>query len=636
MMRNPACAAMAGLLIVTPIMAYPADSMEPHGVAAKDTNTAGTVTFTGSLFDTGCFPSKAEGSWGFCGPASCSAAYITCPDEGGGPTTVDGVTGTYINQQGTQYTAETCVPFLERTTNADLTDFTPKGRCDSSCTQRTDGVCSASFLANVLVGSGVKYAYCNDKWLVVSSTGEPSVFTANLDDVPFPPANSDNTARTGMMTLDTTRMEALYYPLDVTDLEASSPSNNLDAYDAETYLVDGSSVYGLPADAGTGTAVNGQMIFPIYNNNAQYTPAKCEVDSCNEHVGQGGGMPHLHGDPFADGVSHTCLYSPSNYSSYEAHPPIIGFAYDGHLIYGRHLSTDAPGYASPLLDDCGGHYHDDVDDVDEHGTNLHTTYHYHTQVFDASCSDGDVCETGDTYAATTTGPYQCYKADLSAQEGSSALLTMSSQYATSQEMSHFCCEMSDYYLLTGVTLDQDAVSAESTCEVPSIDHGTYDLGSCSAGGTMYSGWQCTPTCEDGYDLTGTTICVGGILTAVASCTASSGGSTSPLPPPPSSSSSPSAPPPVALCASGTDDTGKNCPPDDTNGACPPGCELTTPPPPLPPPPPPPSGTCKSWCPNNANSWDKKCNWTKCEGCADCTETRLKARKAGHYTSVLQP
>ena len=35
--------------------------------------------------------------------------------------------------------------------------------------------------------------------------------------------------------------------------------------------------YALPANAGTGTAVNGQMIFPIYNNQAGYTPAKCEV-----------------------------------------------------------------------------------------------------------------------------------------------------------------------------------------------------------------------------------------------------------------------------------------------------------------------------------------------------------------------
>jgi hypothetical protein len=50
------------------------------------------------------------------------------------------------------------------------------------------------------------------------------------------------------------------------------------------------------------------------------TPEHCEVDSCNEHVGQGGGWPHLHGDPFGP----TCLYSAANYSSDVIHPPLIG------------------------------------------------------------------------------------------------------------------------------------------------------------------------------------------------------------------------------------------------------------------------------------------------------------------------
>ena len=55
-------------------------------------------------------------------------------------------------------------------------------------------------------------------------------------------------------------------------------------------------------------------IFPIYNNRAVYTPQQCEVDSCNEHVGQGGGQPHLHGDPFGDEAPTKCLYGPSNYT----------------------------------------------------------------------------------------------------------------------------------------------------------------------------------------------------------------------------------------------------------------------------------------------------------------------------------
>lgn len=93
---------------------------------------------------------------------------------------------------------------------------------------------------------------------------------------------------------------------------------------------------------------------------------KCEVDACNEHVGQGGGQPHFHGDSFG------CQYTAADYTSVDMHPPIIGWSYDGYDIRGRHLSESAPGYNAPLLDDCGGHVHDS--DTEALG------YHYHTQV----------------------------------------------------------------------------------------------------------------------------------------------------------------------------------------------------------------------------------------------------------------
>lgn len=82
-------------------------------------------------------------------------------------TTVDGVTGTYTSG----YSDSKCQSFLGRTSSADLTDWSPSGSCDSSCTQVTTGVCSGTFLASVLVGDGVKYAYCNDKWLVFQASG---------------------------------------------------------------------------------------------------------------------------------------------------------------------------------------------------------------------------------------------------------------------------------------------------------------------------------------------------------------------------------------------------------------------------------------------------------------------------------
>ena len=112
----------------------------------------------------------------------------------------------------------------------------------------------------------------NDKWLVVRSSGAPGVYSANLDDVPFPPANSDSTKRTGMSTLDKTRIDELFYPLSTTDLSTATGTNNIGVYDSATYLVtsDGAQ-YGLPADNGIGMGVNGQSIFPIYNNNAKCT-----------------------------------------------------------------------------------------------------------------------------------------------------------------------------------------------------------------------------------------------------------------------------------------------------------------------------------------------------------------------------
>ena len=83
---------------------------------------------------------------------------------------------------------------------------------------------------------------------------------------------------------------------------------------------------------------------------------------CNNHVGQGGGQPHTHGDPFGPG----CLYSAANYATLSAHPPIIAVARDGPFIFGRYLSASAPGFSTNPLDDCGGHKHDSYG------------YHYHT------------------------------------------------------------------------------------------------------------------------------------------------------------------------------------------------------------------------------------------------------------------
>lgn len=161
-------------------------------------------------------------------------------------------------------------------------DFELKGSCTSSCSQVTSGVCSSTFLAGVIKGDGIKAAYCNDKWLVITATGEINTessesdpqFSANLNDVPYPPAAdlSGTTYRTGDSSIDFTRTQELFFPLSVTDLSTSAGSNNIGVYDVTTgtgaysYLIDSddsSTVYGLPSDDGIGMAVNGQPILYV-------------------------------------------------------------------------------------------------------------------------------------------------------------------------------------------------------------------------------------------------------------------------------------------------------------------------------------------------------------------------------------
>ena len=91
-------------------------------------------------------------------PSLSKETYLTCTAEGGGPKTVDGVTGSWLTQGETTYSDSNCQSF--KTADAtDITSFSPNGACDSTCTQVTTGVCSGTFLANVLVGAGVKWAY---------------------------------------------------------------------------------------------------------------------------------------------------------------------------------------------------------------------------------------------------------------------------------------------------------------------------------------------------------------------------------------------------------------------------------------------------------------------------------------------
>ena len=162
-------------------------------------------------------------------------------------------------------------------------------------------------------------------------------------------------------------------------------------------------------------------------------------------MGGGGGQPHLHGDPFGS----WCLYSALNYTTGYMHPPQIGWALDGPNIFGRHLSELNYGYSIPL-DECGGHAHGAF------------AYHYHTQVLTATTDGGAVKNqaAGQTYYASTTGPYKCFKGDISLIPNFYGNLLVSHTSVLPDTTTNLCTGTTQYYTASGIVLP--IVQAEVT------------------------------------------------------------------------------------------------------------------------------------------------------------------------------
>jgi hypothetical protein len=295
------------------------------------------------------------------------------------------------------------------------------------CKQSTAPQCTREALANTIKSQGIKAAYCNDQFLVIH-TDLSAGYPMWLEDIPSPPGGGEDHDRTDQSLTGIfcqTGYESMYeeygvykFPLYPTPLETSDYTNNLNtrSYPAGATrnsvgghfsVAEGAGGdYGLPTRGPIGLTVTGQELFPIYNNVGYYTPQKCEVDSCNQHVGAGGGQTHIHGDPFGA----WCMYDLKNYTMADRHPPQIGWIFDGYATYGRHIDEKNLGYDVPL-DGCGGHQHDDYD------------YHYHAQIIAAETDGGvynpptptydDVNPAGIPYVLTTPGPWVCMKGDIS-------------------------------------------------------------------------------------------------------------------------------------------------------------------------------------------------------------------------------
>ena len=363
-----------------------------------------------------CSPPSNLGGKGYCGPSYCdSATKWSC--TGSGKCAVCQY-DTGFNQMG--YAYDVSKKYDYQATLDTIGSY--------KCKQSTDHRCTSEALTDLIKAQGIKAAYCNDKFLVVHTDMTPG-YPTHLSDIPMPPGGGEDHDVTYQDSISgehcQTGEESVYeaygrykFPLETTLLDTSTYRNNLNraafpsgpsrnmAGGYMSWTVGLGHDYGFATRGPTALTITGQEIFPMFNNIGFMEPQKCEVDTCNQHIGAGGGPTHIHGDPFGG----WCMYDIDNYTSPYAHPPQIGWVHDGLGTYGRHVGASNLGFGT-ALDKCGGHEHDDLG------------YHYHAQMVQAVTDEGrynppnpyydEVTKAGIRYVATTTGPYQCMKGDIS-------------------------------------------------------------------------------------------------------------------------------------------------------------------------------------------------------------------------------
>lgn len=370
------------------------------------TVTYDSYTVGGYQLNQSCSPAKSLGGLGTCATAELCA--------------------------GKQSSLPTCT---WSTAPRNATEEVNKLAC-RSCIQSPNPICASSYLSRVVNNKGgIKAFYCNDRFLVMHTSAAGS-HQGNLMDVPNPPGG---TFPNGSACKTRTQNEGYMrgrFPIQYSLLNTSTKDNNIaDGFrgggDFDGGYMNGTSgvYYGMPTRGNIGFTVAGQEIFPIFNNRAEYTLESCEVDSCNEHTGMGGGWSHLHGDPFGDGKN--CLYSAADYQGTEVHPPLIGFSRDGPLIYGRYLFQSSEGF-NVTIDDCGGH---------EHGI---IGYHYHAMLF-TSKSKQNI-----QYPNYSPGPFQCFKGNILQTFTSLDMYWNNTIMENGKNLDLPCCGMTEYYAAPGV------------------------------------------------------------------------------------------------------------------------------------------------------------------------------------------
>ena len=141
-----------------------------------------------------CSPPKSQSGTGYCGPSFCETSASTA--------------------SACVFTSNS-VNYMER-----ISTLSAK-----SCVQSTDSRCTSAALAAVVVGQGIKAAYCNDAFLVIISDGTPG-YQTNLDSIKNPPGAVGSDGSTCVTRTANPAYMTVKIPLYPTLLSTADPSIN--------------------------------------------------------------------------------------------------------------------------------------------------------------------------------------------------------------------------------------------------------------------------------------------------------------------------------------------------------------------------------------------------------------------------
>jgi hypothetical protein len=182
-------------------------------------------------------------------------------------------------------------------------------------------MCKNATLSTLFSGSSIKLAFCTGDHLVFYSDGIPSWGT-NQDLIPTPTTEvlSDGTSCAHRQFTES--WSASHVPLNFYDSGSDTSIFDLDTSMQTNGQSPFLTYYGTTLGVkfgNLGWIRDGLTVLDALNFGSP-----CVMATCGEHIGEGGGSPHGHADPYGP----TCLYynNATSYPTLASHPPHIGFA----------------------------------------------------------------------------------------------------------------------------------------------------------------------------------------------------------------------------------------------------------------------------------------------------------------------